>query len=214
MMKQSSSNSNTQEDDVDEFFGNQSESSDEEGEEERFYCGYEDRYVYQHQQKQQQEKDMSRCSLSQHECQSQRQHFHKLGYHEAYDACKDDNLQVGFEDGLMENMDHAFKIGQLLGTSTCTSTYGFSTAERQQQQQQEIILIGQLDPSEEGSRRRRSASNENDINYFVREEKNAAFLVREFLEKEQVRDGSSCDKNNQELDMLTQNLEELMKLKS
>ncbi len=191
-MKQSPNNSNTQEDDVDEFFGNQS--SDEEGEE-RLYYGYQ-----HHQQKQQQENDddtttiqVSRCSLSQHECQSQRQHFHKLGYHEAYDVYKDDNLQVGFEDGLMENMDHAFKIGQLLGMNT----YVFSTAARQQKQR-----IGQLDPSEQG----RSASNQNNMN--------AAFLVREFLEKEQVKDGSTCDKNNQELDMLTQNLEEIIKLKS
>lgn len=87
-----------QEVEEDEFFGNQSSDDD-------------------YEQLETTRTGQTPTSLSQFESQSQQQRFHNLGYHEAYDKYKDDNLQQGFEDGFSNTIDHAYNIGLVLGES-------------------------------------------------------------------------------------------------
>lgn len=41
--------------------------------------------------------------------------FRTLGYHEAYDSCKGERLQAGFQDGYRSTYEDAHRIGELIG---------------------------------------------------------------------------------------------------
>jgi len=72
--------------------------------------------------------------LSMHDCRANQARFRTMGYHEAYEITKDDELQKGFEDGYRQSIDVSFQIGERIGAiATCLRT---STAQSQKQELQ------------------------------------------------------------------------------
>ena len=57
------------------------------------------------------------------EAQAAEKRYRKLGYHEAYDAHKDDRIQEGFVDGYREAYANAIKIGEQLGKAVVESRH-------------------------------------------------------------------------------------------
>jgi len=49
------------------------------------------------------------------------EHFRKLGYHEAYDATKDERIQEGFDKGYKDAFEVSSRIGESLGRATMQS---------------------------------------------------------------------------------------------
>jgi hypothetical protein len=47
--------------------------------------------------------------------------FRTLGYHEAYDSCKGERLQTGFQDGYRSTYEDARRIGELVGRTITQS---------------------------------------------------------------------------------------------
>jgi hypothetical protein len=46
---------------------------------------------------------------------AEQRRYRTLGYHEAYDGCKDERLQQGFQDGYRATYEAAIRIGNALG---------------------------------------------------------------------------------------------------
>mmetsp|Transcript_12136 Transcript_12136/g.22728 ORF Transcript_12136/g.22728 Transcript_12136/m.22728 type:complete len:185 (+) Transcript_12136:26-580(+) len=59
--------------------------------------------------------DHSHGTLSLQESMAQDQVYKNIGYHQAYDRCKEVKLQEGFEAGYRTYIDDAMRLGDLLG---------------------------------------------------------------------------------------------------
>ena len=128
-------------------------------------------------------------SLSKYESQSQERSFHNLGYHEAYDEYKESKLQLGFEEGFITNMDRAVAIGKLLGKCVFIDHY----------QQQHNENHDDADTPERTENQMRQGY--------------GTSLVRHYLEKEQVKDGTNCDLKNELSKDLEHKLNEILRVK-
>lgn len=84
------------EEDKDEFFGN--ESTDSDGNYNELDSG-----------------------LAVAESRAQNDRFRKIGYHEAYEAAKEERLQEGFEDGYLETFAISKEVGAWLGKMAMNS---------------------------------------------------------------------------------------------
>mmetsp|Transcript_61411 Transcript_61411/g.181532 ORF Transcript_61411/g.181532 Transcript_61411/m.181532 type:complete len:154 (-) Transcript_61411:317-778(-) len=61
-------------------------------------------------------------SLAKHEIRSGEENFRNLGYHEAFDAAKENLLQQGFEAGFRETISSSMRIGSTLGSLVVAGT--------------------------------------------------------------------------------------------
>ena len=75
-------------------------------------------------------------ALNEHERNSQRETRRNVGYHEAYDEYKEVKLQQGFESGYREHIDHAMKLGILLGKHVVGGSFNFGQESSQSQDQE------------------------------------------------------------------------------
>eukprot|EP00553_Chaetoceros_curvisetus_P014546 CAMPEP_0204643422 /NCGR_PEP_ID=MMETSP0718-20130828/693_1 /ASSEMBLY_ACC=CAM_ASM_000674 /TAXON_ID=230516 /ORGANISM="Chaetoceros curvisetus" /LENGTH=177 /DNA_ID=CAMNT_0051664621 /DNA_START=149 /DNA_END=682 /DNA_ORIENTATION=- len=100
---------NTETDESDEFFGDQS-SCDEYENGSRYEYAYEDASKEHHD-------GHGYGSLSKHDHMAQHEQYKNIGYHESFDQFKEVKLQEGFEAGYTQHINDAHKIGMLLGRS-------------------------------------------------------------------------------------------------
>ncbi len=142
-------------------------------------------------------------SLSKYEVQSQQQRFHNLGYHEAYDEHKESQLQIGFENGYVQNFNHALRIGNLLGQCL----FSENRNRKYNDDVDSHLLLGKGDTKE-------MFKEKSELRHAKKETKNndrrAAAIVRKYLEEEQVKDGSTLDKTNENCDYVKHELQTIV----
>jgi hypothetical protein len=76
------------------------------------------------------------AGLSEAEAAAERQRFRTLGYHEAYNSCKEEMLQDGFQAGYQDTYEAAMRIGNMLGEVIMQCELGEKTRSQESSQPQ------------------------------------------------------------------------------
>lgn len=94
-------------DDVDEFFGNQDE--------DEIHLSMMGNEPYENDGAEHTLLHKRKDGLEEGEIRSRQEQFRNMGYLEAFDQAKEEDLQKGFEDGYKQHFDIAMKLGEALG---------------------------------------------------------------------------------------------------
>ena len=154
----------------------------------------------------------TQSTLSKYEERSQEKRFHNLGYHEAYDEHKDSKLQIGFEDGYKQNFESSIEIGKLLGQAICLEqeqqimhtrcfAKGESINNEVSNNHIDSTVVDDCDDEKSKIQRQNKLFNNNSA---------SATIVRKYLEDEQVKDGSTMDRTNEQRDFVIHELNTLV----